>query len=117
MLKKKLVLLLILLLSFGICTFATAEDQETTSAWSPSYGGAYYQYVNSDGRQADYNLLRWYNNNSYRVSVSYKIQLSNGDTTGNLQYLEAKGYQGYVVTIAHPFGARVLTKTIVVQPY
>ena len=90
---------------------------ETTSNWSPSYGGANFQYVNSDGYQQDYNILRWYNTNPYRVSVSYKLLLSNGSTTGNLQYLAAKGYQGYVLDISHPFGARVLANSIVVKQY
>jgi hypothetical protein len=117
MMKKMFLFLLILVFCLGASLSALADEQETTSAWSPSYGGAYYQYVNSDGHQSDYNLLRWYNHNSYRVSVSYKILLNNGDTTGNMQYLEANGYQGYVITISHPFGARILTKSIVVQPY
>ena len=113
MFKKKIFIIMIFALVAGLC--ATAIANETTSVWSPSYGGAFFQYVNSDGYQQDYNLLRWYNTNPYRVSVSYKLQLSNGNTTGNLQYLEAKGYKGYVVEIAHPFGARVVANSVVVK--
>ena len=115
MFKKKIIFILVLVLVTGL--FGTVLANETTSNWSPSYGGACYQYVNSDGYQQDYNLLRWYNTNSYRVSVSYKLLLSNGKTTGNLQYLEAKGYQGYVLDISHPFGARVLANSVVVKQY
>ena len=115
MFKKKFILVLVLILVTGLC--ATVLAGETTSNWSPSYGGANFQYVNSDGYQQDYNILRWYNTNPYRVSVSYKLLLSNGSTTGNLQYLAAKGYQGYVLDISHPFGARVLANSIVVKQY
>jgi len=72
--KKKIIFVVMLLALTFIANTAFAE---TTSTWSPSYSGVYYQYVNQFGG-SDYDGLRWYNGNSAQVEVTYKNKLSNG---------------------------------------
>ena len=58
MFKKKFMLILVLILVTGLC--ATVLASETTSNWSPSYGGANFQYVKPCGFQVapQYSPLR-----------------------------------------------------------
>lgn len=72
--RKKIIFALMLLTLIFMSNIAFAE---TTSTWSPSYSGVYYQYVNQFGG-SDYDGLRWYNGNSVQVEVTYKNKLSNG---------------------------------------
>ena len=52
--KKKIILILLVLAMTFMANIAFAE---TTSTWSPSYSGVYYQYVNQFGG-SDYDGLR-----------------------------------------------------------
>ena len=81
--KKKIIFVVMLLALTFIANTAFAE---TTSTWSPSYSGVYYQYVNQFGG-SDYDGLRWYNGNSTQVEVTYKNKLSNGTIVKRIIYL------------------------------
>ena len=81
--KKKIILMLMV---FSLVFMSNIAFAETTSTWSPSYSGVYYQYVNQFGG-SDYDGLRWYNGNSVQVEVTYKSKLSNGSFVKRVIYL------------------------------
>ena len=81
--KKKIILMLMV---FSLVFMSNIAFAETTSTWSPSYSGVYYQYVNQFGG-SDYDGLRWYNGNSVQVEVTYKSKLSNGSILKSVIYL------------------------------
>lgn len=81
--KKRIILILMVLTMAFMSNIAFAE---TTSTWSSSYSGVYYQYVNQFGG-SDYDGLRWYNGNSVQVEVTYKNKLSNGTIVKRIIYL------------------------------
>lgn len=83
MAKKKIILMLMV---FSLVFMSNIAFAETTSTWSPSYSGVYYQYVNQFGG-SDYDGLRWYNGNSVQVEVTYKSKLSNGSILKSVIYL------------------------------
>jgi hypothetical protein len=71
--KKKIIFVVMLLALTFIANTAFAE---TTSTWSPSYSGVYYQYVNQFGG-IDYDGLRWYKATALRWG-DLQNKLSNG---------------------------------------
>ncbi len=86
MAKKSVVFILIIamvLMASAVVAFA-----EKSTMWSESYNGVQFQYINRFGG-SDWDTLRWRNNNSYEVSVTYSIKLSNGGITNNLINLKA----------------------------
>lgn len=82
---KKIILISMIFVMIFMSNIAFAE---TTSTWSASYSGVYYQYVNQFGG-SDYDGLRWYNGNNVQVEVTYKNKLSSGSIVKRVIYLSS----------------------------
>jgi len=72
--QKKIIVLFVVM---GLLLTSSVVFAETTTAWSPSYNGAYFQYVNSNGG-SDWDGLRWYNGKTNKMEITYTTKLSNG---------------------------------------
>ena len=107
-------IMVIALIALMLLVMSTVGFAETATQWSESYSGVYFQYVNTYGG-SDWDGLRWYNANSYKVAVNYSIRLSDGNTITNLVYLEPKDKKGSTSLSSLATGARVATATISVK--
>lgn len=81
-------IIIIMIITMALMATVAVAFAETSTSWSASYSGVQFQYINIFGGK-DWDTLRWRNNNTFDVNVSYSIKQSNGAITKHLITLKA----------------------------